>query len=359
MAAVDALNPFKRHPPFAWGKRTLVASVAGLGDLMIHLPLLSGLLHQSAELGIDLEVALRPAHAEIGHRLGWLVVPLENPLQAMFNGKASFPSLQSSWGKTVRQLRAKSYDLCLDLSGSAFNALMFKRGGVIHLASRQTRGGRSLIDHILDHRPFENEYTYQTRLSEILQVKQDFTVYDRLAPQANLRQDKIILAITTSCRWRNWPLRNFLRVVQAFPDQPFILAGHPDEVSTEDQDALQKLMACVNVKSALGHWSSLDLVDHIAQARAIVTNDSATAHIANALQTPGIVLFGPEDSETWAKPGGLQVLHDKSCPHYPCVQWHCQNQSQWCMEKISPASVIALLKPFTSNASASPPLSHD
>jgi hypothetical protein len=43
-------------------------------------------------------------------------------------------------------------------------------------------------------------------------------------------------------------------------------------------------------------------------------------------------------------PGGLEVLHDKTCPYFPCVQWHCKNQANWCMEKITPGDVIARLE---------------
>ena len=44
MRAIDALNPLKKERPFAWGEPCVVSSIAGLGDLFIHLPLISGVI---------------------------------------------------------------------------------------------------------------------------------------------------------------------------------------------------------------------------------------------------------------------------------------------------------------------------
>jgi ADP-heptose:LPS heptosyltransferase len=342
MLAVDLLNPFKRHTPLTWGNRNLAASIAGLGDLILHLPLLSTLVHRARKKNVSLEIALRPAHAEIGRRLGWNVLPIENPLQSIFNRKATLPQLVEAWKKSVHQLRANPYDLCLDLGGSAFDAVLFKRGGVARLASRKTRGGASLIDHVLEHTPFENEYLYRERLAASLEITPDFSVYEKLASFPRPRTE-IILAVTTSCRWRNWPLRDFLQLTGAFPDEQFVLVGHLEEVSEKDWEDLMRLEASSNLQNLLGRLSPLQLIERIAAAKSIVANDSAAAHIANAFRVPGVVLFGPEDSATWAMPGGLEVLHDKTCPYFPCVQWRCKNPANWCMEKISPGAVISQL----------------
>ena len=79
-------------------------------------------------------------------------------------------------------------------------------------------------------------------------------------------------------------------------------------------------------------------------AAAIVTNDSSAAHAANLFGTPGLVLFGPEDPETWKAPEGLTVLHDDSCPFFPCTQWRCDRPDAWCMEKITVESVVKALE---------------
>src|ERR1700704_3149222 len=41
MGAVDLVNPFKRPRQFKWMGPCVVSSIAGLGDLFIHLPLIA------------------------------------------------------------------------------------------------------------------------------------------------------------------------------------------------------------------------------------------------------------------------------------------------------------------------------
>src|SRR5471032_2438602 len=84
MRAVDALNPFKREREFAWAGPCVISSIAGLGDLFIHLPLIAGLVNECRRREIKVRVALRPAHLAIGQRCGWEVLPFDNALEDFF-----------------------------------------------------------------------------------------------------------------------------------------------------------------------------------------------------------------------------------------------------------------------------------
>jgi hypothetical protein len=84
MSAVDGLNPFKRTADFRWHGPCVISSIAGLGDLFIHLPLVAGMVNECRKRGISARVALRPPHAEIGQRCGWDVFPFDNALEDFF-----------------------------------------------------------------------------------------------------------------------------------------------------------------------------------------------------------------------------------------------------------------------------------
>ena len=84
MRAVDAFNPFKRAQEFRWAGPAVVSSVAGLGDLFIHLPLIAGVVNECRRREIDVRVALRPAHRAVGERCGWQVMPFDNALEDFF-----------------------------------------------------------------------------------------------------------------------------------------------------------------------------------------------------------------------------------------------------------------------------------
>jgi ADP-heptose:LPS heptosyltransferase len=232
--------------------------------------------------------------------------------------------------------------LWIDLSGNAVNALLVKLTGSRRLAARTTRGGRSMVDYPLPHELQENEYGNRQRVADYLGCTLDFSAFKCL-PRESPAPGATVLALTTACRWRNWPMAHFLAVVRAFPQRRFVLTGLTGEVVTEDRAALVELCAQPNAVNLLDRLGLLDLISLIAHAPAVVTNDTAAAHIANAYRRPGGVLFGPENSAVFADPGGLRVFHDRTCPYHPCIQWTCRNPEHWCMKLIPADAVIAHL----------------
>ena len=214
--------------------------------------------------------------------------------------------------------------------------------GVRNLAARVTRGGRSLVRHWLPNEPFENEYINRQRLANFLGCMLDHSVFHRLC----LRDPKrhIVLGISTNCHWRNWPLSRFTELVHQFTDQQFLLTGLRCEIKPGWEADLEELKGQPNVIDCMDRLSLIDLIKSVATAAAVVTNDTGTAHIANAWSVPGAGLFGPGISEQWAAPEKLKTFHDRTCPHYPCVAWRCESPQNWCMKKIATLSVAEHLR---------------
>ncbi len=349
MRAVDALNPFKREREFEWTGPCVISSIAGLGDLFIHLPLIAGLVNECRRREIKVCIALRPVHVEIGQRCGWDILPFDNALEDFFkNPRALRPG--DSLGK-MRHARQTAPRLWIDLTGNAVSALAIKFAGAKTLAARRTRGGRSLIDFPLPHAIQENEYSNRERVAEHLGGRLDFSVAGKLrgAAVADLAET-VVVCLTTAARWKNWPLQNFRRLLERFPKNRFVLTGFRREVTLEETKELEALLRLPNVLDGLDRFSTDELVRLIAHARAVVTNDTSVAHIANLFEIRGAVLFGPVSPLTFASPAGPKVFHDATCPFHPCVQWKCSNEANWCMRKISPESVgdyLATLPGFT------------
>lgn len=337
MAAIDALRPWRKSTPFSWRESTVVSSVAGLGDLFIHLPLIAGIVAENQRRGIPVRVALRPALAEIGRLCGWDVLPFDNALAEFFK-----TPLKTKPGEVVARVlaaRREAPGLWIDLSGNAVNALLIKLAGARRLAARTTRGGRSCVDHALPHDLQENEYRNRERVAQHLGCALDFAIFERLRGDSPV-PGATVLSITTACRWRNWPLAHFLALVRAFPQRRFVLTGFDAEIIEDDLADYAALSQQPNVVNRLDRLSLLELIGLVAHAPAVVTNDTSTAHIANAFRRPGAVLFGPENSNVFAAPDGLRLFHDRSCPHYPCIQWTCRNPRAWCMARIPASAVI-------------------
>jgi len=341
MRGIDALNPFKHQHEFEWSCPVVVSSIAGLGDLFIHLPLISGIVSACRERKLTVKVALRPAHAEIGQRCGWDVMPFDHGLEDFFKNPAAFRF--SSFLRTIRTARKQAPALWIDLTGNAVGAVAIKASSAKRLAARITRGGRSLVDHPLPHLVQENEYENRNRVANYLGCHVDLRLAKRFVTRAPELSNSVVLCLTTASQWKNWPLANFRLLIEGFPETLFTTIGFRREVKTEELDELEKISRQPNVADRLDQLSTGEVVDLISDCRAVVTNDTSAAHIANFFGKPGAVLFGPVSPTRFAAPNGLRVFHDATCPFHPCVQWRCNNQENWCMRKIDVRDVTAHL----------------
>ena len=337
MRAVDLINPLKRAREFGWDGPCVVSSIAGLGDLFIHLPLISGIVTACRTRGLEITVALRPNHIEIGKRCGWEVMPFDNGLEEFFKNPGAMRL--SDIAASIRRARKRAPALWIDLTGNALSAVVLKVGGVKRLSSRITRGGKSLVDHPLPHAVQENEYQNRARVADYLGCKLDLDLAERLTRNASKDSNCVVLCVTTASRWKNWPLANFRSLMEHFPQVQFAVVGFRSEVLPEEVPELDAVLRQPNALNRMDRLSAEQMVDLIAHCRAVVTNDTSAAHIANFFAKPGAVLFGPVSPRTFAAPDGLRVFHDATCPYHPCVQWRCDNEANWCMRKIASRDV--------------------
>ncbi|HWI04835.1 MAG TPA: glycosyltransferase family 9 protein [Acidimicrobiales bacterium] len=101
---------------------------------------------------------------------------------------------------------------------------------------------------------------------------------------------------------RRWPVDRWAAVAraEAGAGRPVIVTGGPAEV---------ELAAAVAAGAGLppsavcaGSTNVLDLAAMVAGAGRVVCGDTGVAHLATALGTPSIVLFGPVSPELWGPP---------------------------------------------------------
>ena len=66
-----------------------------------------------------------------------------------------------------------------------------------------------------------------------------------------------------------------------------------------------------------------------------VGNDNGAAHIAAAVATPSVVLFGPSDPAEWAPIGPSVVTLYKGLDCSPCYRSGCRRGNESCMQQIT------------------------
>jgi heptosyltransferase-2 len=147
---------------------------------------------------------------------------------------------------------------------------------------------------------------------------------------------------------KRWPAAHFAALAQA------ILAQHAGAQiallgSPKDKAACDEIMAITGPASMFnvaGATSLSEAIALIAQASAVVANDSGLLHVASALNRPVIALYGPTDPDHAPPFSDMARSMSLRLECSPCRQRECPLGHQNCMQKMKPESVWLELKPM-------------
>jgi heptosyltransferase-2 len=152
------------------------------------------------------------------------------------------------------------------------------------------------------------------------------------------------VAIAPGARWatKRWPAERFAEVADALAagGAAIVLCGGPG-----DTDAFAAFRAAFHGKVAadLSPLPVDALAAAIARIQLLVAGDSGPVHLASAVGTPALALFGPTSTVRWgpAPPGRALSL---GLPCSPCSNHggnYCPLGHHRCLADLAPQAVIA------------------
>ncbi len=141
---------------------------------------------------------------------------------------------------------------------------------------------------------------------------------------------------------RRWPFQYFASVADELSrrfNAQVILTGSPDEKAIVQSVAEQMMTRPINL---VGETSLGGLAALISKLDLFVSNDTGPAHIAYAVDTPSVTIFGPSDYRRWAPLDQTRhpiVRRPVECS--PCSYWDCPIGHR-CLCWIYPEMVMAV-----------------
>lgn len=331
-------------------RRIAIFRALYLGDLLLAVPALRAIRRRFPEAEVTL-ISL-PWAASFVQRFHCYVDRFVE-----FVGYPGINEVAFDRERTVRFLDEQhhyGYDLAIQMHGSGRTSNSF----VIALSSRITAGyyeetpPRQLTLSAVYPRD-SHEILRNLRLAALLgcsdlDTRLEFPLYNedwseaagllRLLPWA--KRPWIGIHAGAHAPARRWPPAYFAAVADAlaqrFDAQIFLTGSHGEESNVQ---AVAEHMKAPSInlvsKTSLGGLAAL-----IRQLDLFVSNDTGPAHIATAVDTPGVTLFGPTDYIRWApldQNWHRGLRRPVVCS--PCGYWECPIDSR-CLRWLEPSGVI-------------------
>ena len=172
----------------------------------------------------------------------------------------------------------------------------------------------------------------------------DYDEVDRLLSRSGVTPGTRWVAMNVSARWptKRWSAASFAEVADRLQQEDcgaVVIIGGPDERT--DVAAVIGRMKTPALDLAGATTVGL-LPALLSRASLLITNDSGPMHIAAAVGTPVVALFGPTSA---ARTGPYGVGHDVltgKVPCSPCFSRTCHNSLPLeCLKMVSPEQVLS------------------
>jgi ADP-heptose:LPS heptosyltransferase len=162
------------------------------------------------------------------------------------------------------------------------------------------------------------------------------------------KKNNIVVNINSEASSRRLTVAKAVEVLAALrklSDLPIMLIGAPKEKLFVDE-VFSKLEEKNNVHNLAGKTNLSSLIELLASASIMLTTDSGPAHLANALGTHTVVLFGAGDEKNTAPYNSNRTivrLNKLSCE--PCLKNTCvRYEVPQCLQQLDTELIISKVK---------------
>lgn len=253
---------------------------------------------------------------------------------------------------SISQIRNKNVDLAIDLRGDLRNILfMFFAGCRYSVAYGIGFGGFLLTNKIPFNKNIRHQVDQNLNLARflgakiespeprLLWIKDDKEYLTKLLKSIGHNPQEIIVAVHPGAIWpeRRWPVAKFqelTRKLSRILNVKVLLIASSQEVQLIEEIK----SAATNVHCVITRDIN-KLVIVLRQCHMLVCNDSAPMHIATAVGTPVIALFGPQEPALHGPYGNNNVTLRYKVQCSPCIQNVCQRPQNSCMDNIKVGQV--------------------
>jgi lipopolysaccharide heptosyltransferase II len=333
-------------------KRVLIVRLRSIGDTVLSTPALIALRRFLPDAQIDILLE------------DW-VAPVLDGFDAVDNVLTVARKSKKSRFEAARAIRRNQYDVAFNLHGGTTATFFVRVSGAPARVGFSNYSYRFLYNHLLssslDFWQTETAHSAEQQLALlgftgvpvedrpksrlVVTEKARNSIEERLRSKIQNPKSKIALIHPVAAfDTKQWATENFAKVSEFLNHKGFQIAAVATKKEREVLDNLKKLS---NVPILTFDDLTLPEITALAARCTIfVGNDSGIAHIAAAVNTPGVVVFGSSNVNHWRPWTNAphEIVYEK-LPCQPCAGYFCQEfDAPRCILSVGTESVIAAIE---------------
>lgn len=319
--------------------KILVVNMNYLGDALMTTPAIAALRRAHPDARIDTIAGAAQGYAAAD------ILAMDPDIDQVIPrspGGAAARCLQ-----LAQVLRRGRYDAAVVLpSIAAYDTTVRLAGPPIKVMTPQLQGRVHLADHLLQAvEPLAGKAAAIRRLVLRIPPEAVRSAAKLLSRRPRAGARLVALNLGATRPQKRWPKRHFADLAAALAtDYNVVLLGGPVPSDCEYARDILEAVGSENLVDLTGKTTLPDLAGVISACDALVTADSGAMHIASAVGTPLIALFGSTDPAVTGPYGDspARVLY-KSLACAPCGKHPTCAGRFDCLISINPAEVLAAL----------------
>jgi heptosyltransferase-3 len=316
----DMASPLPDPVPLTSVRRALVTKLRHHGDVLLSSPVFTALRRAAPALEVDALVYLETAPMLTGHPS----IAQVHTIDRDWKKRGLLTQARAEW-KLLQELRARDYDLLVHLTehprGLTLARLLKPRYAVTRERDKRARAWRRHFTHFYRLPARTERHVVEQNLDALRRIGIYPDEADRrlvLVPGEAaerkvaelLRQHGVaprqFVQVHPGSRWlfKCWPVERTAALIDLVVADGWAVAvtGAPDErerALTASVLAALRPTTRARTVDLTGQLSLSELAALTGQARAFAGVDSAPMHIASAMGTPTLALFGPSSELAW------------------------------------------------------------
>ncbi|NIA20202.1 MAG: lipopolysaccharide heptosyltransferase II, partial [Xanthomonadaceae bacterium] len=269
----------------------------------------------------------------------------------IYDKKGQHQGIRGRW-QLCQKLRREHFDLAILFQNAMEAAIITWVAGIPRRAGYTTDSRRLLLNHQIpigdtERRLHHTDY-YLNLLSSlgIAAAKTPLRLFNTgdelLWAQKKLAQNNNWTTINPGASYgsaKRWIPERFASVADHLNkkyQQNIVLIGGPGEQDIGRD--IEKMMSHQPL-NLIGKTSVREMMAILASCALLITNDSGPMHVAAALNTPLVAIFGPTDHTTTSPMTSKASLIHKDTPCAPCLLRQCPKEHQ-CMLAVTAEEVF-------------------